>query len=287
MRWGTFVDTHGITIHYRVWEPVGTPRGVIALLHGVGEHSGRYSATAEAFAAAGWEVWADDHRGHGETGRDQHGGDLGKIGLLGPGGLRATIAAVEQFLSLARAAHPSSPFIVLGHSWGSLMAQMIVNRTPGIFDAVILTGTAYRTPFHMEAGDLNRKHAHLGNTGLEWLSRDPQVANAFVDDELTTSTHLRKLFGTPDTLRLLGRPARNLPPSLPLLIVVGDDDPLGGERSARALAQAYIRRSGLRDVTVIVYPGARHEVLNETNQEQVRADILEWIDEHVAAARAS
>lgn len=283
MRWGEFIDDDGITIKHRVWPALTEPRGVIALLHGVGEHSGRYEETANVLAAVGWEVWADDHRGHGETGRLQHGGDLSQIGRLGSAGLRGTIRSVEQFLDRARAAHPSLPFVMLGHSWGSLMAQMIFDRTPEKFSAVILTGTAYRTPLHMDSGDLNRKHKSLGTTGVEWLSRDPKIAEAFVNDELTTSTPLMKLFGVADALRLLGRPARNLP-DVPLLIAVGSDDTLGGERSAKALADAYITRSGLTDVTVIVYPGARHEILNETNRAEVRADLIHWLDARFARA---
>lgn len=282
MRWGEFTDSYGITIKYRVWSAATAPRGVIALLHGVGEHSGRYIATAEAFAAAGWEVWADDHRGHGETGRQQFDGDLTQIGHLGPGGLRATVADVETFLDLAKAAHPTLPFVLVAHSWGSLMAQMILNRTPGKFDAVVLTGTAYRLPGYMNAGDLNAKFKHTGTTGLEWLSRDPAVAQAFVDDPLCTNTSLGTLFGVPDTLRLVGRPAKNLVADVPILIMNGTDDSLGGERSARKLAEVYAKRSGLTDVTVIAYVGARHEVFNETNQDEVRADLLAWLDERFA-----
>ncbi|HLP23939.1 MAG TPA: alpha/beta hydrolase [Microbacteriaceae bacterium] len=283
MRWGEFVDADGVTIRYRVWSAVAEPRGVIALLHGVGEHSGRYDETARAFTAAGWEVWADDHRGHGETGRLQHGGDVSRMGRLGPGGLRSTVAAIEQFLAIARAARPDLPFVVLGHSWGSLVTQMMMNRGTCPADAVILTGTAYRTPFAMDGGNLNRKHAHLGTTGVEWLSRDPEVARAFVADELCTATPLRTLFGLPDTLRLLGRPAPGIA-VVPLLIAVGSDDTLGGERSARALAQAYVTRSHFTDVTVLVYPGARHEILNETNRLEVQGDLVEWLDQRFASA---
>lgn len=284
MRWGEFTDGYGITIKYRIWPALAEPRGVIALLHGVGEHSGRYAQTAEALAAAGWEVWADDHRGHGETGRQQHNGDLSQMGRLGPGGLTATVAAVEQFLDLARAAHPTLPFVLIGHSWGSLMAQMILNRTPEKFDAVVLTGTAYRMLGSMNAGDLNAKFKHLGNTGLEWLSRDPAVAQAFVADPLCTSTPLMKLFGVADAMRLLGLPAKQLAADVPLLIMNGSEDAVGSERSVRKLAQTYITRSGLTDVTVLVYQGARHEVFNETNQAEVRADLLGWLDTRFPAS---
>ncbi|WP_350348080.1 alpha/beta fold hydrolase [Agromyces sp. G08B096] len=278
----TYTDAHGVHIHYRSWR-VEEPNAVIQLAHGVGEHIGRYGRLVEALNAAGYSVWADDHRGHGQTGFEQHGGDLTRMGRLGPGGLRAAIAAVEQFTDLIRATEdPGLPLVLLGHSWGSLMAQIIVNRHADRYDGVVLTATAYRTLRHMEAGDLNRRHRHLGPTPVEWLSREPSVAAEFMADPYTTSTPLRKLFGTADAMRLLGRPARGLPPELPLLIMVGSDDSLGGEESARRLAEAYVRRSGLVDVEVIVYEGARHEIFNETNQAEVRADLIGWLDERFA-----
>ncbi|MGW9629385.1 alpha/beta hydrolase [Agromyces sp. NPDC055520] len=278
----TFTDAHGVRIHYESWR-VPDASAVIQLAHGVGEHIGRYTELIEALNAAGYSVWADDHRGHGQTGFEQHGGDLTRMGRLGPGGLRAAIDAVEQFSSVIRDAEGGElPLVLLGHSWGSLIAQIIVNRSADEYDGVVLTGTAYRTPFDMNGGDLNARHKHLGPTSVEWLSRDPEVAPAFMADPYTTDVPLRKLFGTMDALRLVGRPARGLPPELPLLIMVGSDDPLGGERSAAKLANAYVRRSGLVDVELIVYEGARHEVFNETNRDEVRADLVAWLDERFA-----
>ncbi|GAA1507382.1 alpha-beta hydrolase superfamily lysophospholipase [Agromyces terreus] len=277
----TFTDAHGVHIHYRSWR-VPVPKAAVQLAHGVGEHIGRYAELIEALNGAGYSVWADDHRGHGQTGFEQHGGDLDRLGRLGPGGLRATIAAVEQFTEVIREAEGDLPLILLGHSWGSLMAQIIVNRRARDYDAVVLTGTAYRTPFDMNGGDLNARHKHLGPTPVEWLSRDPEVPPAFMADPYTTAVPLRKLFGTRDAMRLLGRPAKHLPAELPMLIMVGDDDPLGGEASAVKLANAYARRSGLADVTLVVYPEARHEVFNETNRDEVRADLITWLDERFA-----
>ncbi|PWC05803.1 alpha/beta hydrolase [Agromyces badenianii] len=279
---GTFTDAHGVRIHFESWR-VPDAHAVIQLAHGVGEHIGRYGELVEALNAAGYSVWADDHRGHGKTGFEQHGGDLTRMGRLGPGGLRATIDAVEQFSGIIREAEaPELPFVLLGHSWGSLMSQIIVNRSASNYDGVVLTGTAYRTLFDMNGGDLNARHRHLGPTPVEWLSRDPDVAAAFMADPYTTDVPLRKLFGTLDALRLLGRPARGLPPELPLLIMVGSDDSLGGEGSAAKLANAYVQRSGLVDVELIVYEGARHEIFNETNREEVRADLIRWLDERFA-----
>ena len=278
----TFTDPHGVRIHYEHWR-VPEPIAVVQLVHGVGEHIGRYGELVEALNAAGYSVWADDHRGHGQTGFEQHGGDLDRMGRLGPGGLRAAIDDVHRFARVIRETEGDEvPLVLLGHSWGSLMAQIILNRHPHDYDAVVLTGTAYRMPPHMNSGDLNRRHRHLGTTGLEWLSRDPAGAEAFVRDPYTTAVPLQELFGLIESARLLGRPRRNLPVELPLLIMVGSDDSLGGEKSAVRLANAYARRSRLADVTLVVYDGARHEVFNETNREEVRADLIRWLDERFA-----
>ena len=275
----TFTDAHGVVVHYYVWAP-GKPKAVVQLAHGVGEHALRYELLAQALVAAGYAVYADDHRGHGQTGVEYWKGDLSQIGKLGVGGLRATQQNLLDLTRIAQEENPGLPFVMLGHSWGSLMVQNLLNAGPHPWSAVVLTGTAFRTPFDMNGGDLNARHKHLGDTGAEWLSRDPAVARAFVDDPLTTDAKVLQLFGVADGLRLFGRPKRVQPP-VPLLIMVGDDDPLGGEASAKKLADAYLRRGGLTDVELIVYAGARHEVFNETNQAEVRADLIAWLDDRL------
>ena len=276
----TFEDTDGVRIHFDVYapDPAGSrPAAVVQLAHGVGEHAGRYRALAEHLAAAGFLVYADDHLGHGRTGMEQWHGDASRLGRLGAGGLRAAIRGVHAFSDMIRAENPELPLAYVGHSWGSLIGQLLLNRYSDEYDAMVLSGTAYRMPGSMNSGDLNKRHAHLGTTGAEWLSRDPEVARAFVEDPLTTLTPLQKLFGTLDAARLLGRPARRLAHDLPVLIQVGSDDPLGGTASARKLERAFRSRSGLSDVTTIVYEGARHEIFNETNRAEVFADLTEWL----------
>ncbi len=273
-----YTDAHGVRIHVRVWE-AAKPRGIVQLLHGVGEHSGRYSHVGPALAAAGFSTYADDHRGHGRTGLEQHRGDTSRLGRLGVGGHRATVAAVRQLTDILTQRHPDLPLILVGHSWGSLMAQIILNDHADDYDAAVLMGSAHRTLRHMNGGRLNARHEHLGDTGVEWLSRDPAVHHAFKADPMTSDTPLMKLFGLRDTLRLLGRPARGMT-DVPLLLMVGDDDPLGGADSIRHLERDYRERAGLTDVTARIYPGARHELVNETNKEQVIADLIAWLEAH-------
>ncbi|MGI8392285.1 alpha/beta fold hydrolase [Leucobacter sp. W1038] len=270
-----YTDAHDIQIAAYEWA-ADDPHAIVQIAHGVGEHALRYAAFAQALRDAGFTVVANDHRGHGETGRRQWGGDLSKLGTLGPGGLRAAEAAIHQLTDLARERHPGLPVIMFGHSWGSLMAQRIINREPRIYDGVVLSGSAKRTPMSMESGDLNKRWRGEGANGFEWLSRDPEVQRAFIADPLCFPADIIKLFGLPDALRLFGTPAASAAPDVPILIVSGSDDPLSRGDSLRLLADAY-RIRGVRDVTMRVYPGARHELLNETNRDEVTAEIITWM----------
>jgi len=273
-----FIDAHGIAIVYDVHTPSTPPRGVVQLVHGVGEHAGRYAALIEAIVAQGWTVYADDHRGHGRTGMKQYGDDATKLGLLGPGGLRAAVAALWQFTELIRAENPGLPLVLLGHSWGSFMSQMLLNKHADAYDGVILSGTALRWPGSLNARPLNAKWQAESASGVEWLCSDATVGQAFLDDPLTTVTPLAKLFGPIDTLRIIGKPKKNLGRDVPVLIMVGRDDPVGGPVSAHRLAAAYQERSKLTDVTTLIYPNARHEIFNEVQQKDVRGDLLAWLD---------
>ncbi|MDQ1555971.1 MAG: hypothetical protein QOI02_973 [Actinomycetota bacterium] len=278
-----FVDAEGVSIHYYVWS-AAQPKAVVQIAHGLGEHALRYEYLAQNLVAAGFTVYADDHRGHGATGVAQYGGDASKMGRLGPGGLRATIAAVRQFTSIIAAENPTLPLAALGHSWGSLMLQDILNHAADDYDAAILTGTAHRRLGSMNSGQLNAQHKHLGTTGYEWLSRDPAVSQGFLDDPLTFYADVLKLFGIVDGLRLFGVPTKKIARDLPLLIMIGSEDPLGGEKSVTNLANAYLRRSKLSDVEVIIYQGARHEVFNELNRDDVIADLIGWLNERLHLA---
>ncbi|MDT0181923.1 alpha/beta fold hydrolase [Microbacterium oleivorans] len=282
-----FIDAHGVAIVYDVHPAEGTPRGVVQLLHGVGEHAGRYAALIAALTADGFTVYADDHRGHGRTGLRQHDGDHSRLGRLGPGGLRAAIAACRQFTGIIRGRHPDLPLVLLGHSWGSFLAQKLVNADPRAYDALVLSGSSLLWPGALNAAPLNKRWAGADATGVEWLSTDAAVGRAFLDDPLTTTVPLPTLFGPADTVRLLGKPKRDLGVDLPVLLMVGRDDPVGGPRSVHRLADAYRTRSGLTDVTTLVYPDARHEIFNEHCAAEVRADLLAWLDARIARRDAA
>lgn len=276
-----YFDAHGVRIFAYEWA-AADPVGIVQIAHGVGEHALRYGAFARALVAAGFTVYANDHRGHGETGRKQHSGELSRLGKLGPGGLRAAEAAILALTGRIREQHPGLPLVMFAHSWGSLMVQRIMNREPHAFDAVVLSGSAYRTPRFMESGHLNTRWKGPEANGFEWLSRDPVTAETFIADPLCFEADIAKLFGLPDALRLYGTPSAGVAPDVPILIVSGADDPLSRGDGLRRLGEAY-RRRGVRDVTVRIYPGARHELLNEINRDEATGAIITWITERVAA----
>jgi alpha-beta hydrolase superfamily lysophospholipase len=278
-----FTDSYGVAIQYYEW-PIPEPKAVIQLAHGIGEHAGRYQRLALALNAAGFSVYANDHRGHGATGVGQYGAGSAELGRPGPGGLRGAIAAVHEFSAIIREANPGRKLVLLGHSWGSLMSQILINEHSDEYDAVVLTGTAYRLPGWMDAGDLTRKHrpAPGQGSGFEWMTRDEAEQAKAVADPLVFDANVRKLLGTADALRLLGRPAKGIRVDLPILIMVGSDDILGGGRSAHKLAEAFRNRSGVHDVTVEVFEDARHEIFNETNRDEVTATLVSWLTARLA-----
>ncbi|MEV8267916.1 alpha/beta fold hydrolase [Microbacterium sp. NPDC076911] len=273
-----FIDAHGIAIVYDVYPAATEPRAVVQLLHGVGEHAGRYHGVINDLVASGYTVYVNDHRGHGRTGVKQYDGDASKLGRLGAGGMPAALASVWQFTQLIRDENPSLPLVILGHSWGSFMAQMLINQHPEAYDALVLSGSALRTPTSLNGGDLNARWKAKGAMGTEWLSADLRVGQDFLDDPLTTSTPLLKLFGVVDAARLYGRPRKDLGYDIPALLMVGRDDSVGGPKSVHKLAAEYRERSGLTDVTTLVYPDARHEIFNDFAKGDVNADLIAWLN---------
>ncbi|WP_226080397.1 alpha/beta fold hydrolase [Mycetocola spongiae] len=278
-RVGRIMDPDGVGIYTYTWE-VPRPRAVIHIAHGVGEHARRYAPLARELNAAGYTVVADDHRGHGRSGLE-----AGGLADLGPGRVRGAINSLRSVGESIRADYPGLPLVLLGHSWGSLMAQKIVNTTT-IYDAVVLSGSSLAVPGVLNAGDLNKRWRGPESTGLEWLGRDPAVGEAFSADPLNFDIAVTPAWSTFEALGLLGRPPRRMPRDIPMLIQGGEDDPLGGRRGLTKLDAAYRRRAGLSDVTLQIYPGARHEIYNETNRDEIIADLISWLDARMPAAQA-
>jgi alpha-beta hydrolase superfamily lysophospholipase len=275
----SFVDEFGVEIFFHEW-PVAEARGVIQIAHGLGEHARRYDQMASVLNRAGFHVYADDHRGHGQTGlRQLEQNQIRHLGNLGSGGMDATYKQVVDFTRLIRDENPGRPIVLIGHSWGSFIAQKIINRHSEIYDAVVLSGSALTMPGYLATGDFNKVWKRLpGSTGYEWLSRDVEIQKAFVADPLTFLAAALQVFGFKNSLKMFGKPSKNVRSDLPILVQVGEADPIGGEYSNKALVEAYRKNAGTQDIELFVYHDARHEIYNEINKDEILKDLINWID---------
>jgi alpha-beta hydrolase superfamily lysophospholipase len=300
----------GASIHVYRWTPdEGLPRrGVIHIAHGMAEHGARYARLAEALTAAGYVVYANDHRGHGKTAR------AGELGHLGPAGAWTLVLDdLRGLIRAEKAANPGLPFVLLGHSMGSFLAQELLFDLSPELDAAILSGSNGKPTPIASAGRLLARveRARLGERGtsklltglsfdafnkafapnrtkFDWLSRDASEVDAYAKDplcgfECTTSTWVEVL----DALARIATPGlqSKIRRDLPIFIVTGAEDP-ANDRGAgvKQLLGAYAR-AGVVDVTSRFYEGARHELFNETNRDEVTADVIGWLDKRLPVAQ--
>jgi len=275
----SFQDEQGIEIKFYEW-PVADSKAVIQIAHGLGEHARRYDQMAAVLNRAGFSVYADDHRGHGQTGLGQiERKQIKKLGNLGQGGMDATFKQVLDFSKLIKSENPGKPLVFLGHSWGSFIAQKVINNSSDLYDAVVLSGSALTMPGYLATGDFNKVWKKLpGSTGYEWLSRDVEVQKKFVADPLTFLAAAMQVFGVANSLKLFGTPSKNVRSDLPILVQVGEADPIGGEYSNKALVEAYRKKAGIQDIELFVYHDARHEIYNELNKDEILQDLIKWIN---------
>jgi alpha-beta hydrolase superfamily lysophospholipase len=275
----SFQDEQGVEIKFYEW-PVADPKAVVQIAHGLGEHARRYDQMAMVLNRAGFSVYADDHRGHGQTGLGQIERRLiKKLGNLGQGGMDATFKQVLDFSKLIKSENPGKPLVFLGHSWGSFIAQKVINNSSDLYDAVVLSGSALTMPGYLATGDFNKVWKKLpGSTGYEWLSRDVEIQKKFVADPLTFLAAAMQVFGIANSLKLFGTPSKNVRSDLPILVQVGEADPIGGEYSNKALVEAYRKKAGIQDIELFVYHDARHEIYNELNKDDILQDLIKWIN---------
>jgi alpha-beta hydrolase superfamily lysophospholipase len=279
----SFKDDFGVEIMFYEW-PVAEPKAVIQIAHGLGEHARRYDAMAATLNKAGFSVYADDHRGHGQTGVKQlENKQIKRLGNLGPGGMAATYKQVSDFSKLIKAENPNRPLVLLGHSWGSFIAQKIINKYSDMYDAVVLSGSALTMPGYLATGDFNKVWKKLpGSTGYEWLSRDVEIQNKFVADPLTFLAAAAQVLGVKNSLLMFGKPSQDVRRNLPILVQVGEADPIGGEYSNKALVEAYRKNAGIEDIELYVYHECRHEIYNELNKEAIIEDLITWVNQRVS-----
>ena len=264
------------------WEPAGPARGVVQIVHGLGEHVRRYDHLANSLAGAGFVVQGHDTRGHGDTVVDG-----AQAGVIGAEGWTASIDDIDVLLDRLRTDVPGVPVVLLGHSMGSFAVQQYLVDHSERVDAVVLSGTAAadlmpgarpRRPLDLSAFNAPFEP---GRTGYEWLTRDEAQVDAYVADPLCGFGVRRRRRRRRCSPAPAPRPTRrrSTHPARPADLHRGRR-PGPGRRRPRlvhALVERY-RDAGLTDVELRVYPGARHEVFNETNRDEVERDLLRWLD---------
>ena len=280
-------SAHDVPVTVYRWDPAGTPRGIVQLAHGMGEHLQRYEPLAANLTDAGFVVVGQDHRGHGATAGD------GRWGELGPGGWDELVRDVGRVSDRVRADLPDLPLVLLGHSMGSFAAQQYVLDHSRELAGLVLSGTTtldlLEPALDLDGPtDLSAFNAPFApaRTDYDWLSRDEAQVDAYVADPRCgfglAAADNKQMFVSARQLADSERLAQ-LRPDLPVYVVVGDADPLNAQL---ALVHALVQRlqeAGLQDVTLASYAGARHEVFNETNRAEVVADLLAWLDRVVPA----
>ncbi len=278
----TYPAAGGIQITAYRWDPAGTPRAIVQITHGMGEHARRYEHVAQALNEAGFVVYAQDHRGHGAS------AGHGALGDLGDGSWPALVADIGSLSARARAEHEGLPLILIGHSMGSFAAQQYLLDHSADVDGVVLTGTAVIDLLEPALDldqplDLAMFNAPFqpARTDFDWLSRDEAVVDAYIADPhcgfgIDPEAAKKMFIGA----RRLADPEQlgALRPGLPVYIAVGEADPVNGGLALLTPLADRLTAAGLTDVTVRIYPGARHEILNETNSAEVVGELIQWLD---------
>jgi len=271
-----------VTLFVRHWPASGATRAVIQISHGLGEHSARYARLAAALGAAGFDVYAHDHRGHGRSV-----GSPDEFGHFGPDGWNALVDDVVTVGGAIDARSGGAPRVLLGHSMGSFAVQQYLLDHSADIAAAVLTGTsAIDAIFGALDADssLDRmpgNEAFEGRTDFDWLSRDAAEVDLYIADPacgFSADSDALADMAAAATRAVEGDVLRSIRPDLPILLMSGSNDPLSGAMALVELVAQRYRDAGVLDVTVIGYQDARHEIFNETNRDEVTADLVDWLE---------
>lgn len=276
---GRFNGTGGIELYHQKWEPDEPAAAVVVLVHGVGEHSGRYPYLVGPLVEAGYAVYGYDHRGHGRS-----------------GGRRVHVDRwseyrddLKTFLGVVAREQPSSPVVIYGHSMGSLVVlDYLLHSTEGL-SAAVISGVALE-PVGVGSPALialARVLTHVTPRlaiplGIESssLTRDPEALAALdADDLMEPKATVRWGTESLDTVASIKSGMDTI--DIPVLVVHGGGDPLNAPSGARALYEALPNP----EKQLRIYPDVRHEPHNDLGHEQLAADVRQWLDEQLGTAR--
>lgn len=284
----------------------GPVKGMIQLCHGMCEYTERYAPLAGWLCERGYAVCGNDHMGHKNTAK-LSAQRLGYFG--GMGSWPYLIEDVELLRKNLAPRFRDTPWIMLGHSMGSFVARLYAEKYGEHLDALILSGTggtnpllgagkamarssvAFKGPMYvskavdmMVSGNFNRRIKDARTTS-DWISHDTEAVNKYVNDDYCnfkfTASAYHDLFTMMEQCNRR-RWFEELPKELPTLIFSGDEDPVGDYGKDPAQVAHRLRSAGMQNVELRLYKGGRHEMLNETNRNEVYEDVYDWIEKTLA-----
>jgi alpha-beta hydrolase superfamily lysophospholipase len=258
---GRFQGKGGLTLFRQQWLPDGDAQAVILIVHGYGEHSGRYANVVDAFVPRDYAIYALDHRGHGKSeGERVHVDSFDDY-----------VEDLRTFYEYVRSETGELPIYMLGHSMGSFIAISYAAKYQDELQALILSG-----------GGMGRKRSNASASSkmmsdlAATVSKDPDVVQAYRDDPLV-------FHGSPPESRRAAMaslreemPAMVRAITLPVLIIAGGASPLGDGEGSKELFETV----SSEDKTLHVYDGLMHEIFNEPERDEVFADMATWLEAH-------
>jgi alpha-beta hydrolase superfamily lysophospholipase len=298
----TLPAADGVALFVYRWLPAAAPKGVVQIAHGLAEHAGRYARLAASLNAAGYAVYADDHRGHGRTAGATE--DLGQF--ADSDGWRKCQDDLWQLNRRIAADYPGVPIVLIGHSMGSFLAQHFICEHGAALAGVVLSASNGKPAPLAAAGRLIARieRLRLGRRGksalidalafsafnkpfapartpFDWLSRDTAEVDKYIADPLCGFPATVQLWiDLLDALAAIADPARQarIPKRLPIFVIAGMRDPVSENTKGLERLLAAYRAAGLECVTHHFYPEARHELFNEVNRDEVTSDVIAWLD---------
>jgi alpha-beta hydrolase superfamily lysophospholipase len=270
------ITADGIELFYRSWCPP-EPVGVIALIHGLADHSGRFTETAEYFATHGWAIYACDLRGHGLS------ADGLKQGRVHVNDFDDYARDVDAILSLAKEANPGLPAVLLGHSMGGLISLRYTIAHPEKMDGVVISSPVLGVPLHSAPpawqdlvvrvlSKLWPRKLFPSNLDANAVSSDPEVVKAYIDDPLVSDMVSARWY-TSISGAVADMEGRALQLSVPTLLMQSGADTLVDPQASRVWAD----KAPAEIIEFVVWDGLFHEMFNEPEKEMVRERVLEWL----------
>ena len=298
----------GITLlHVNQWTPVSRPvRGVVQIAHGVSEYGGRYAPFARFLCANGFAVVAHDHLGHGLSGTEGQ----PRIYFGKKDGWAHVVDDLDALQRRTAQVFPGIPYFLFGHSMGSFITRTYLIRYPGQVRGAVLCGTGHQSPLLIAAGRkiVDREIRKLGDraysakadalvfgaynkrfsptrTKFDWVSANADNVDAYIADPMcgedATLGLMRDMLGgiafltKEENIRRMDR-------ALSVFLISGDEDPVGDMGKGVARACRAFQQAGLSDVSMKLYHGLRHEILNEKSKRFVYQDVLDWLNARLA-----